>query len=440
MSPVSRLRFDALAGYSRSPTQALVAKELAWYEEGDERLLGLVSLDLTDQDYVSHVLARDARSQFRCVWVECSIETQEGATALLQRKLAVYAQSLPEEFYQDSEAGRPVDFFTPVVADNRLHAAFTALISSRGYSPARALIGEMMHYFDDTDGNFVQQFQSDGFDARLWELYLYALFYELNYGFDRQNAVPDFHCQGLLGDFFVEATTVNPSDPAVEVDSSDREAYFEHYVPLKYGSALFSKLKKKYWEQPYVAGQPLVLAIQDFHAPHAMAWSNSALVEYLYAVRQVERAGAEGEAELVSKRVADYRWGDKPPIPAGFFLLPDSENISAVLANPSGTLSKFNRMGLLAGFGDGDIKMFRSGFCYKGSSRPEQFYNEVHSPDYSETWCEGLSVYHNPQARIPLPLETCPCAAHHTSRAGRILSQQPPFHPVGSITHTIVPT
>ena len=440
MKVISRLRFDALAGYSRSPTLNLVAKELAWYEEANERLLGLVSLDLPDQDYVSHVLGRDAKGRFRCVWLECSIETQEGATALLQRKLEEYAQSPPEEFYQGDEVGRPVDFFTPVVADNRQHATFATLISARGFSPARALIGEMMHYFDDVDGNFVQQFQSDGFDARLWELYLYALLNELNYGLDRQHAVPDFHCQGLLGDFFIEATTVNPSDAAADVDSSNQEAYFEHYVPMKYGSALFSKLKKKYWEQPYVAGRPLVLAVQDFHAPHAMAWSNSGLVEYLYALRQVKRVNADGKAEIVSEKVPDYRWGDKPPIPAGFFLLPDSENISAVLANPSGTLSKFNRMGLVAGFGDGDIKMFRSGVCYKGSLVPEQFYAEVHSPDYTETWCEGLSVCHNPQAKIPLPLETFPCAAHHTSRAGRILSHQPQFHPVGSITHIVVPT
>jgi hypothetical protein len=108
--------------------------------------------------------------------------------------------------------------------------------------------------------------------------------------------------------------------------------------------------------------------------------------------RQVERVNGEGKTEIVSERVTEYRWGDKPPIPAGFFLLPDSENISAVLANPSGTLPKFNRMGFLAGFGDRDIKMLRSGFCYKGSLAAEKFYAEVHAPDYAETWCEGLSI------------------------------------------------
>src|SRR5437773_12369221 len=118
----------------------------------------------------------------------------------------------------------------------------------------------MMHYFEDVDGNFIQQFQSDGFDARIWELYLYALLTELGYGFDRAHAAPDFHCQGLLGDLFIEATTVNPSDPPLEVEDADREAYFAHYVPLKYGSVLLSKLRRKYWEQAHMAGRPLALA------------------------------------------------------------------------------------------------------------------------------------------------------------------------------------
>ena len=297
----------------------------------------------------------------------------------------------------------------------------------------------MMHYFEDVDGNFVQQFQSDGFDARLWELYLYALLNELEYGFDRRYAVPDFHCQGLLGDFFIEATTVNPSGAAPEVDSN-REEYFEHYVPRKYGSVLFTKLKRRDWEKQHVAGRPYVIAVQDFHAPHAMSWSNSALVEYLYAIRQTERINAEGDPEIMSEKVTEYRMGDKPPIPAGFFLLPDSENVSAVLANPSGTLPKFNRMGFLAGFGDRNIRMLRSGYCYRGSLTPEQFNAEVHSPEYTETWCEGLSVYHNPLAKVPLPREAFPGAAHHTSRDGRILSNQPSFHPVGSFTYIAVPT
>lgn len=47
------------------------------------------------------------------------------------------------------------------------------------------------------------------------------------------------------------------------------------------------------------------------------------------------------------RRVDVHRWGPKE-IPAGFFRLPGAENISAVIFNNSATISKFNRMGLLA--------------------------------------------------------------------------------------------
>ena len=70
MNAVSELRFSSLAGYSRTPTLTLIARDLAWYEDGSEKVLGLIALDLPDQDYVSYVLGRDAKGRFRCVWLQ----------------------------------------------------------------------------------------------------------------------------------------------------------------------------------------------------------------------------------------------------------------------------------------------------------------------------------------------------------------------------------
>jgi hypothetical protein len=346
----------------------------------------------------------------------------------------------PEAFHQGDEIGKPLNFFEPVVPREKLHPNFIALSSDPGFSPALGLLREMMHYFEEADGNFVQQFQSTGFDARIWELYLFGLFMELRYGIDRSHSAPDFHCQGLLGEFAVEASTVNPSDETPVIDEANRLEYFEHYVPLKFGSVLYSKLGKRYWELPHVAGRPLLIAVQDFHAPHSMTWSSSALVEYLYGIRQVERIGVGGKPEIVSERVEKYKWEGKKEIPAGFFLQPEAENISAVLANPTATLSKFNRMGFLAGFGRRDIRMLRKSIAYRDSLTPQEVVDEVHSAGYAETWSEGLSVFHNPYARIPVDPGSFSCAAHHSSRDGRIVSRMPHFHPVGSVTVNVVPT
>ena len=200
-------RFDALAAYTRSPYISLSASELGWFEEADGKVLGIVSLDVVDRDYVWTVLARDAKNRYRAVDLQHSIPTQAQAQEELARALAHHALQPAEEHHQGDEVGPPVDFFAPVVPDRRQHQNFTILLNDR-HSPARDLIRELMHHFADVDGNFVEQFQSTGFDARLWELYLFALFAELAYGLDREHASPDFHCVGLRGDFFVEATTV----------------------------------------------------------------------------------------------------------------------------------------------------------------------------------------------------------------------------------------
>lgn len=437
MKPITQQRFDALAGYIRSPWSVFFAREVAWFEEGNETLLGVIALDTSDGDYVATVLGRDARNRFRAVDLRHSMTTPAAAAVWLRDRLANLVVELPDYFHQGDESWQAIDFFAPVIPAQKQSATFRRLTTAAGYSPAVGILRSMMHYFEDVDGNFVEQFQSSGFDARLWELYLYAAFTELGYAFEREYQAPDFHCVGPLGDFFVEATTVNPADAPPEIDADNQQEYYDTYVPIKYGSALRSKLQKRYWEKPHVAGHPLLLAIQDFHAPGAMTWSASALVEYLYGIRQIEEP--PGSGQLVSRAVEDYRWPGKEPVPAGFFSQPHAEHISAVLGNPNGTLTKFNRIGYISGFGDRETRMLRRGLAYRGGLSPEVFVAEVHADGYVETWCEGLSVFHNPNALIPLPDDAIPEAAHHTIRDGRIVASHPDFLPIGSVTLILTP-
>jgi len=56
-----------------------------------------------------------------------------------------------------------------------------------------------------------------------------------------------------------------------------------------------------------------------------------------------------------------------------------------------------------------------------------------------ETWGEGLSVYHNPNALRPLPEELFPSIAHHKFDNRQIRSHVPEFHPFGSVTNILIP-
>jgi hypothetical protein len=261
-----------------------------------------------------------------------------------------------------------------------------------------------------SDG-FIEQFQTDGFNSRIWELYLFAAFVEMGYGIDRSHASPDFSCRGLRGEVCVEAVTVNPTldgsgrvvpPPPVNTPEAIR-AFERHYMPIRYGSPLTSKLARRYWEREHVAGKPLVFAIHDFHAPLSMLISRAALPVYLYGYDHEWERDEDRRLHIRSHRIESHRWGKKV-IPSGFFDLPDAENISAVLFSNSGTISKFDRMGILAGFGSPSPPR-REGIAYDNDPNATEgrpFRKTVSPPDYTESWTEGISVYHNHRANVPL--------------------------------------
>jgi hypothetical protein len=307
----------------------------------------------------------------------------------------------------------------------------------------------MMPYYEDVDGNFVQQFQTSAFDARFWELYLFALLNEQGFRFDRSFQAPDFFCQRFLDAVFVEAVTVNPTvnqaglviEPPVPEGKEAFKKYYLEYMPMKWGSPLTSKLRKKYWELQHVQGKPIVFAIQDFHVPRAMTFLSHSITTYLYGVDFTALFDAFGKLNVNSSPRVSHTWEGKT-IESGFFRLPGSENISAVVTNPTATISKFNRMAHLAGFGSPSVQMVCLGFCHDhdpNAAVPKGFKFHVNDPRYSESWVEGVNVFHNPSASQPLDESFLPGAAHHWWEDGVLRSVIPNFHPYQSQTVILAP-
>jgi len=405
--------------------------------------------DLDDDDFSAVLLARDARGRFRAIEILPFVNSVAQVRIALEPAMRGWAVRSDADYYQGDERGRPIDLFTPVVPRGRFHPHFAQVWQDEQFSPAREIISAMAYYFEDPDGNFVEQFQTSGFDARTWELYLFASLHELGYAFDRSHPSPDYFCRGMSGELFVEAVTVNPTmagglslESGPPEDPSERKLYKQEYMPIKYGSALFSKLNRKYWELTHVVGKPIVFAIQDFHFPGSMKWSEPSLAPYLYGRSFTALHDPYGNLHIFSRPVGEHRWRNKS-IPSGFFFLPGGEHVSAVLTNAQGTLTKFNRLGALAGFGSRRIRMLRRGTRYDpnpNASRPTPFVDEVTRAGYTEDWVEGMNVYHNPQAKIPLWPGLLEGAAHHFLRHdGQIRSLIPDGHPYGTETFIIFP-
>lgn len=446
---ISRNKFEVLAGMTRRPEMMFVVEELEHYADTHENYLGVVLSDQIDKDFSAIVLARDEYGKFCCIDLVVSLKIIEDARTWVERAMEREIESGVTIHEQGHNSKPTLELFKPVVPQERQHLYFQKLHSNPSFAGARKVISEMMPHFVDIDGNFVQQFQSDGFDSRLWELYLFAALKESGYTLERAHHAPDFVGSRFGSDFAMEAVIVGrkagenlvtltaaPKLPNPE----DMWERLKNDIPIRFGSPLFSKVQKKYWELPHVQGKPFVIAIADFHDDQSMVWSHSAIYPYLYGIRHELIKDPAGEFRKKAVKLETHSHGGKT-IPSGFFLQPGSEHVSAVITSASGTISKFNRMGRQAGYGHPKITMLRIGYCFDkrpGALLPKTFGYEVNEK-CGEIWSEGLNVFHNPIAKIPLDPEMLPFAGHHFLSDEEMTSLLPEFHPYSSWTIDLLP-
>lgn len=450
---LSEARFNAFVSWTRLPPARICSQEREWYSDNEERVLGVVSLEYSDRDFGYVTLGRDEKGRFRCIDVETSLPSINDARHNLFESISKHSSTNEDTFPQGDTGPEGVELFKPVHPVEKLHNAFNLVQGHDSWSPAKAILSEMMRHYVDVDGNFVEQFQSDGFDARLWELYLFAFLLEEGLYVERPDPAPDFAVRLGRKKVYIEAVTVNPTAgeippaTATEVGIVTREPeeiakLLNGKMPIKFGSALYSKLSRKtpYWTLPGVAENPLVFAIADFHEPQSMIWSSSALFKYLYGVSHDFTYDEHGQLVISALDIEKHEHKGKT-IPSGFFFLPNAENVSAVLFSSTGTISKFNRMGRLAGFGAKNIKMTRYGLRHDhnpNASLPQGFVLDIAEGKCSETWAEGMSMFHNPKALRPVDPNLFPSIAHHWFEDDIIRSTVPEFHPYSSMTFNML--
>ncbi|MGK0684551.1 hypothetical protein ACSFC0_04030 [Serratia marcescens] len=433
MRKIRKARFEALS-YARIPLVKNMSREIEWYSNENNATLGAILLDLIDDDYVCVILGRDEVGVFRWIDGEASISSLSKARRVLSTKMKEVAKL--EQFPQGGKVRDKNEFFLPVVSKEKMPADYITLAESEFFSPAKELIQEIAYSFEDPDGNYIEQFQSSGFNPRLWELYLYALFHELDFTFNRSFNAPDYVIDKNEQRICVEAVTVNPSsngfdepEPKPE-DEAVKEQLLNDYVPIKYGSPLFSKLQKKYWEKEHVAGLPLILAIHDYHTNDAMMWTRPGLELYLYGAKRDLESFDPVTGEYSSKIIKQHRWKGKE-IPSGFFMQPDAENISAVIHCNQATIGKFLRMGYLAEFGRRDMDIHFSCEAIFGNRRPSQpLLLDVTHQDYEEYWGNSVVVYHNPNARNKLNPSLFKGVAQFFYDEGQFTVIKPNFFPL----------
>lgn len=449
MRNISRKAFDIYVGFTRNPAIFAFADEVRWYTNEDITLFAVILFDFTDKDYNAVFLKRDQNRKIRCIDSKASFRSiSEAETWINLTEDKVNATKIQLELDSNDKPG--IDLFKLVVPKSRLHPYFKAVNEIPAHSAAKKLINEITPHFVDVDGNFVEQFQTSGFNSRLWELYLFCYFHEEGLIINREHEAPDFILSNGDTSVAVEAVIAEDKTPYLKIDEKriptgvDVEKEIESKLPLIYGSPLYSKLTHKtkdkglhYWQYEHTKDIPFVLAIADFHDVFAMTISTTALINYLYGLKHSHYYDENGDLVIVTEKINSHiKESTGVEIPSGFFFQPGTENISAILHSASGTLSKFDRIGKQCGFDTNNTVMLRVVNVYNpepNADKPlivEYFVDE----NCEETWGEGVSIYHNPNALIPLPIEFFPSAAHHFLKEDKIVTVNAEAHVFSSYT------
>ncbi|WP_160174568.1 hypothetical protein [Archangium violaceum] len=328
---------------------------------------------------------------------------------------------------------KSIDLFDQIVGDAKVHIAFDRLRKSPPHWGARRLMNDLFQRMGDPDGNFVQDFQSHGFHSRLFELACHAYFEAQGLSIDRSLQRPDFLISYQGHQVGVEAVTTNPisgRDTDVAIFKMDEISFEEilkktnNEFSIRIGSALLTKLKKRYWNLPHCKGTPFVLLVGPFHEPGSVLYIDECLARYLYGIHRFND-WTEHNGLLVREVPIKTHESNGKSIQSNFFAQQWTENISAIAFCNQFTIPRFYRMAMQLGLYSKTVLAIRKGFCMlpgggRGDDVHEYQYglNDPQAPQ--ETWWQGVTFFHNPNARYPLPKEAFACTSAFRYHNGQL--------------------
>ncbi|EPC8060006.1 hypothetical protein ACR3FW_002151 [Yersinia enterocolitica] len=338
-----------------------------------------------------------------------------------------------------------MDLFTPQVATERLHPLVKQIIAEPVYHPAIKTINSWGAGILERRGEgdkFIKEFQTT-FNSSFWELYLNKAFIELGFNIDYSYESPDFHLIHSSGDHVnVEAVTSN------NIDNEKEEYYspsslngaaqidFDEFMDNS-STRLIGKIRDKknlfidngkkkhpYSKLPHVIGNPFILAIAPFDSLLSSGQNNRAINRILY--------GIDTLPDGTIKKIPTIRTKAGNTIDLGIFTNDSYKEISAIIFSTVGMFSKavieakipckvkatkyrqftFNEFKKLSDMGieklGKNLKEFENEdilltFRYPSGNNVVGY--DMYFCDsirHQEKHIDGLHIYHNPYASLPL--------------------------------------
>lgn len=327
-----------------------------------------------------------------------------------------------------------------------LNQAFVNLLNSDAHEGARTLMQEAYSRMGDPNGNFVRDFQRNGFYARVFELCCGAYFACSGVDVDRTHESPDFIVSKGGQRVAVECVTSNPTEgsntdiTALKIEPLSIEEVLDKTMnefPVRMASILRKKLQNRYWDLPHCKGLPVVLMVGPFHEPGSQYYIDDSFARYLYGgydvhPRLVDRHGLPLTVPI---RSHTYRGRSVKP---GFFQSTYSEMVSAVLYCNQFSISKFLRIAIQTGI-ETRIQGTKWGFLETPGRNEEieirEYECNVGGPSAPiETWGQGITIFHNPNAKNAIPPGFFTTTAVYEQKDGALVRTVHDYHPLISFT------
>lgn len=341
-----------------------------------------------------------------------------------------------------------MDLFNLVVKEKRLHPLFKRIITEESYKPTIEVINKWSEGLigrKKESKKFAQDFQI-AFNSSLWELYLNKSFIELGFDIDYSKESPDFnliHKSGRIVN--VEAVTANnknheseeyySSESIYEVSDLNSEEFLDQSTiklagKLKDKRELFIGTNGKkfpYKALEHVKGNPFVIAIAPFDNHLSFSQNNMAINRVLYGINP---AVPDSEGGFLVEQIDHILNHNDQRIELGIFTNDSYKEVSAVIFSTTGMFGKavvqagisnfiratrYRQMGIVEFMAKEGIDMLgkthrtiRDGYDVISIRYFED--NLVcgsdtylyESSEHEESHLDGLHIYYNPYASIPL--------------------------------------
>lgn len=305
-----------------------------------------------------------------------------------------------------------MNLFELQVGEEKLHVNFSRTLGVSQKADRDELL-QWCDGFPDRDRKLVKEFQMT-FNSSFWEIYLYALFQEIDLEIDLEmdwiHPTPDFIVNFNSKNIVIEATTASAAKgkvPEWEKDIADdhptrfREMNIESIIRLS-NSILTKhrKYKDSYSKLEHVENLPFVIAVAPFEQPYFNNQYDTPIMALLYDY-YVDEDAYNDAPQLYPNGPPGIKLGsvekdNGTEIELGFFTDDSFSDVSAILLSTTATWGKVEAMS-----GNIDLERFINTVWWSKEQEALELRSSTTS-EHKENIRDGLLVFHNPYAKLPI--------------------------------------